>query len=84
MSITQPCFYNDQVIGIVGIDLHMGDLVEDITYHQQDRSSYSFLINTEGKLNEYYLLPVRCLAIVHPTRFDTSLAWFDTRCNTGP
>ncbi|XP_064624547.1 VWFA and cache domain-containing protein 1-like isoform X2 [Lineus longissimus] len=47
-SITQPTFYNEHVIGITGIDLHLGDLVEDVTYYDNDRSAYSFLINTDG------------------------------------
>ena len=50
MSITQPTFYNEHVIGITGIDLHLGDLVEDVTYYDNDRSAYSFLIDTDGKL----------------------------------
>ncbi|XP_074642229.1 VWFA and cache domain-containing protein 1-like [Tubulanus polymorphus] len=52
MSITQPCFYNsyykNEVIGIVGIDLHVGDAVEDVTYYENDKMAYSFLINTDG------------------------------------
>ncbi|XP_061168196.1 VWFA and cache domain-containing protein 1-like [Saccostrea echinata] len=48
MSISQPCFHGKELIGIMGIDLHMEDVVQDVTYYNQDINSYVFLINTDG------------------------------------
>lgn len=49
MSISQPCFHGKELIGIMGVDLHMEDVVQDVTYYNQDINSYIFLINTDGK-----------------------------------
>lgn len=32
-----------------GVDLHMEDIVQDVTYYNQELNSYIFLITTEGK-----------------------------------
>ncbi len=49
MSVTQTCIINDKVIGIVGLDINMADLLEDITYFEKGEKSYAFLINNQGK-----------------------------------
>ena len=51
MSISQTCIINDKVIGIVGMDVNMADLLEDITYFEKGEQSYAFLINHQGKTN---------------------------------
>lgn len=33
----------------MGVDLHMEDVVQDVTYYNQELNSYIFLITTEGK-----------------------------------
>lgn len=48
MSITQTCFHNEEVIGIMGVDLHMEDIVQDVTYYDEMDGSYAFIINAEG------------------------------------
>lgn len=48
MSISQPCFHGKELIGIMGVDLHMEDVVQDVTYYNQELNSYIFLITTEG------------------------------------
>ncbi|KAL5022166.1 hypothetical protein ScPMuIL_001321 [Solemya velum] len=48
MSLSQPCFYKEVPFGVVGIDLNMEEVVEDITYYTQDEGSYAFIINTDG------------------------------------
>nr|XP_022322709.1 LOW QUALITY PROTEIN: VWFA and cache domain-containing protein 1-like [Crassostrea virginica] len=48
MSISQPCFHGKELIGIMGVDLHMEDVVQDVTYYNQEINSYIFLINTDG------------------------------------
>lgn len=62
ISLNQPCFHTTmgqpdktQLIGMVGVDLHMEDVAQDITYYNNNDQSYAFLITTEG------------YTIMHPT-----------------
>ncbi|XP_046344826.2 VWFA and cache domain-containing protein 1-like [Haliotis rufescens] len=52
MSISQPCFPNvgdvNHLIGMVGVDLHMEDIVQDITYYNPGDGSYAFVVTTDG------------------------------------
>ena len=36
-------------MGMVGVDLHMEDIVQDITYYNNNDQSYAFLITTHGE-----------------------------------
>lgn len=53
MSISMACLHNKEPIGMSGVDLHMEDLVQDITYFNQADSSYAFIINTNGRLHNF-------------------------------
>ncbi|XP_064604512.1 VWFA and cache domain-containing protein 1-like [Liolophura sinensis] len=48
LSLSQPCFYEGSVVGVVGVDLHMEDIAQDITYYNQGDGSYAFIIDTAG------------------------------------
>ena len=48
ITISQTCFHNNKVIGIMGVDLHMEDIVQDITYYDEMDGSYAFVITSEG------------------------------------
>ena len=49
VSITQPCYHLDLLIGAVGLDIHLSHLVEDMTYFNQPGGhSYAFLLDTFG------------------------------------
>lgn len=48
LSISQPCFYEGSAVGVVGVDLHMEDIAQDITYYNQGDGSYAFIIDTAG------------------------------------
>lgn len=49
MSLTAPCYHLDQLIGAVGLDVHLADLVEDFTYFNPPGGrSYVFLIDSIG------------------------------------
>ncbi|KAK3767134.1 hypothetical protein RRG08_018006 [Elysia crispata] len=55
MSLSQACVHTlpdqpelRQLIGLVGVDLHMEDVVQDITYYSHADSSYAFIISTQG------------------------------------
>lgn len=49
MSISQACIHEGDLIGVVGVDLHMEDIAQDITYFNQEEDSYAFIINTDGE-----------------------------------
>ena len=48
MSLTRPCFSNGQLIGIVGLDVNMADVLEDVTYFEEGDLSYAFMIDDQG------------------------------------
>ncbi|KAL3869969.1 hypothetical protein ACJMK2_042589 [Sinanodonta woodiana] len=48
LSINQPCLHNGSPIGIVGVDLHVEDLAQDITYFTHTDNTYAFLVSTDG------------------------------------
>ena len=54
LSLSQPCFHRNKkgeiikLIGMVGVDLHMEDIVQEITYYSQGDGSYAFVITTKG------------------------------------
>ncbi len=62
MSVTWPCFNEGNLFGIVGMDIHAGDIVEGITYFTQPRkNTYAFMIDTTGKtvMHPYLERPIR-------------------------
>ncbi|XP_014679119.1 PREDICTED: VWFA and cache domain-containing protein 1-like [Priapulus caudatus] len=48
VSISQTCIVDSQVIGAVGIDVHLADIVEDITYYNEVQTSYAFMVDAHG------------------------------------
>lgn len=48
MSMTWPCFESGHLLGVVGLDIHLGDLVEDVTYFNQKQNLEAFLIDHHG------------------------------------
>lgn len=48
MTISQTCYHNNKMIGIMGVDLHMEDIVQDVTYYDEMDGSYAFIINSDG------------------------------------
>lgn len=48
--MTWPCYYDDVLLGIVGLDVPLGDIVESATYFQQDKSTYAFVIDSKGTM----------------------------------
>ena len=60
MSLSQTCIHTlpDQpdlhhLIGLVGMDLHMEDVAQDVTYYSYADSSYAFIITPQGKRIAY-------------------------------
>lgn len=54
ISISKPVFHKKKLIGIVGLDISVADLAEDITYFTQSSRQYAFLLDESG------------IAVMHP------------------
>ncbi|XP_075930052.1 VWFA and cache domain-containing protein 1 isoform X1 [Petromyzon marinus] len=48
MTLSKPCYFGNMLLGVVGVDLALADVLEDVTYYQDNPASYAFLINTKG------------------------------------
>ena len=50
VPVTWPCFDNTTFIGMVGLDIHLADIAEDVTYFTEEKNAYAFLINDKGNV----------------------------------
>ncbi|XP_071491032.1 VWFA and cache domain-containing protein 1-like [Diadema antillarum] len=66
MSLTRPCYANDQVFGIVGLDINMADILEDVTYFEEGDQSYAFMIDDQGLTIMHPSLPKPSLVVEQP------------------
>lgn len=48
ISISQPCLHEGRLIGVTGIDLHLEEIAQDVTYYNPEHESYTFIISIEG------------------------------------
>ena len=58
ITITLPCFHNGNFIGVVGTDIHVEDLLSDITFFNQGQSTYAFVVSNSGRTLIHPLLPI--------------------------
>ncbi|XP_006825614.1 VWFA and cache domain-containing protein 1-like [Saccoglossus kowalevskii] len=72
MTITQACYYNNRLLGIVGIDLNMGDMLEDITYFEEGELSYAFMVDDQGYTLMHPSLPRPTFMKSQPMHADIS------------
>lgn len=49
VSLTWPCLHDGHLFGVVGMDIHAGDVLESATYYTED-NSYVVLLNNRGKV----------------------------------
>ena len=51
LSITWPCLHGNHLIGVVGLDIHLGALMEEVTYFsgQTDGAAYTFVVDRKGR-----------------------------------
>jgi hypothetical protein len=49
LTMSHPCIYLNDIVGVVGIDIELSDLVEDVTYFNNYGTTYSFMITKDGK-----------------------------------
>ncbi|ELT96782.1 hypothetical protein CAPTEDRAFT_225126 [Capitella teleta] len=72
MSMTWPCFESGRLLGVVGLDIHLGDLVEDVTYFNQKQNLEAFLIDHHGYVVMHKSLPRPYLMRVQPMHTEVS------------
>ena len=45
MTVSKPCYFGNLLLGIVGVDVNLAYILEDVTYYQDSLASYT-LINS--------------------------------------
>jgi hypothetical protein len=70
VSITQPCLHLNEVVGVVGLDLQLSDLVEDVTYFNGYGASHAFLLTKNGLTLMHPALPRPSFAFDQPLVVD--------------
>lgn len=50
MTASRPCYFGNLLLGVVGVDVNLAYILEDVTYHQDSLASYTFLIDNKGTL----------------------------------
>lgn len=50
MTVSKPCYFGNLLLGIVGVDVNLAYILEDVTYYQDSLGSYTFLIDNKGNL----------------------------------
>ena len=58
MTASAPIMVAGELVGVVGVDLTLSDLVEDVSYFHNDRLSYAFVIDKFNKAIMHPLLPL--------------------------
>ncbi|XP_048587905.1 VWFA and cache domain-containing protein 1 [Nematostella vectensis] len=57
-TVTLPCYHGNTFVGVVGIDITMGDLLADVSYFGAEQESYAFVIDGSGRGLVHPLLPM--------------------------
>jgi len=70
VSITQPCLHLNEVVGVVGLDLQLSDLVDEVTYFNGYGSSYAFIVTKNGLTLMHPALPRPSFAFDQPLVVD--------------
>lgn len=45
MTVSKPCYFGNLLLGIVGVDVNLAYILEDVTYYQDSLASYTFLMD---------------------------------------
>ncbi|CAL8346639.1 unnamed protein product, partial [Gadus morhua 'NCC'] len=48
MTVSRPCYFGNLLLGVVGVDVNLAYILEDVTYYQDSLASYTFLIDDKG------------------------------------
>lgn len=58
MTVSKPCYFGNLLLGIVGVDVNLAYILEDVTYYQDSLASYTFLIDNKGNFKAIKILHV--------------------------
>lgn len=72
MTVSRPCYFGNLLLGVVGVDVNLAYILEDVTYYQDSLASYTFLIDNKGQSETCW---VRVNAAV--------IKWFIPGCRKG-
>lgn len=61
MTVSRPCYFGNLLLGVVGVDVNLAYILEDVTYYQDSLASYTFLIDNKGQSEGEMLLDPRIL-----------------------
>ena len=50
MTVSRPCYFGNLLLGVVGVDVNLAYILEDVTYYQDSLASYTFLIDDKGRI----------------------------------
>lgn len=50
MTVSKPCYFGNMLLGIVGVDVNLAYILEDVTYYRDSSASYTFLIDNKGEM----------------------------------
>ncbi|XP_038821713.1 VWFA and cache domain-containing protein 1-like [Salvelinus namaycush] len=48
MTVSRPCYFGNLLLGVVGVDVNLAYILEDVTYYQDSLASYTFFIDNKG------------------------------------
>ncbi|KAK1795745.1 hypothetical protein P4O66_001224 [Electrophorus voltai] len=48
MTVSRPCYFGNLLLGVVGVDVNLAYILEDVTYYQDSLASYTFLIDNKA------------------------------------
>ncbi|XP_039298138.1 VWFA and cache domain-containing protein 1 [Nilaparvata lugens] len=69
MTVSTKVFLDSGLLGVVGLDVYLEDITEDIVYYHQNSRSYVFLIDTNGYVMMHpYLKQSRYLSLMTPEK----------------
>lgn len=61
MTVSRPCYFGNLLLGVVGVDVNLAYILEDVTYYQDSLASYTFLIDNKGQSEGETVLEVLIL-----------------------
>ena len=47
-TVSLPVYASGNFVGVVGIDISLADLFEEVDYFLQDAQTYAFVVNHDG------------------------------------
>lgn len=53
MTVSRPCYFGNLLLGVVGVDVNLAYILEDVTYYQDSLASYTFLIDNKGQTERH-------------------------------